>query len=75
LIANLTGDRDRSLSTWRRRKREHVDPLPALVEVDLPVDQRENRPVTTNSDILAGMPPGPALTAEDAAGLGELTSE
>src|SRR5512144_491148 len=48
-------------------QREDVDPPSALVELDLALDQRVDGPITADADVLAGMPLGPTLAADDAA--------
>jgi hypothetical protein len=52
-----------------------VNASSALIELDRSGDQRENRPVAADSDVLARMPLGSVLPAKDAAGFGELASE
>jgi hypothetical protein len=47
----------------------------SLIESDRSGDQRENRPVAADPDVLARMPLGSILPAEDAAGFRELASE
>src|SRR4051812_43453479 len=54
---------------------DDVDPAPFLVEHDLAVDQREDRPVASDADVLARPPPRALLTADDAPGLGDLAAE
>jgi hypothetical protein len=71
-VSSLPHFRNPPLSFFRRN---HIDPAPTLVEQDGPLDQRENRPIPTDADVLAGMPPRSALAAEDAAGLRMLAAK
>jgi hypothetical protein len=49
------------------RRRQHVNPFAAFVELHLAIDQREQGPVAARSDILAGNELRAPLADEDAA--------
>lgn len=54
---------------------DDVDPASVLVEEDFPFDQRKDRPIATDADVLAGPPFGAVLSADDASRLGGLAAE
>src|SRR5512135_2783336 len=57
------------------RRGDDVDPTALLVELDRPLDQRIDRPVAADPDVLARVPLRALLPADDAARLGQLAAE
>src|SRR5207249_4572157 len=54
---------------------DNIDPPALLVELDGPLDQRIDRPIAADADVLSGAPLGAILAADDAAGFGVLAAE
>jgi hypothetical protein len=62
------------LVVFGRRGGEHIDALAALVELHFAVHEREQSPIATGADIVAGGKFGAALAHEDAARGDELAA-
>src|SRR5207237_4628752 len=58
-----------------RSDRIDVDPASAAIEADVAVDQRENRVIAAEADILTRQELGPALADNDVAGDDQLAAE
>src|SRR5262249_33442708 len=60
---------------WSGSHRQHVDAPPPPVGRHRALNGREQGPVAADADVLARLPPGAVLPAEDAARPGRLASE